>query len=181
MLSLQKSTTFSFPPPSPPDFICWPWCHMIWDIPAVIWDQLSWLCSFPNPWALPIFWLVGWGAEKALTLCKCCSAVAKTSLYYYHHFSTNPKYSPIPAIMKKMNSTPGQNQHTTVEKRWPKSVECSANSTHAVSTEAGNLNFFYCHLGNQWVTSHWSAAIIQFSVSSAHWWRRGWTPLLLFL
>lgn len=49
--------------------------------------------------------------------------------------------------MKKIRSTPGLNQHTIVEKRWLKSVECSANSTHAIMMEPGNLIFFYCHWG----------------------------------
>ena len=92
-----------------PSFICWAWCHMVWNIPLVSWGQLSRLCPLPASCAPPASSLVGWGEEqKRPWLCKHCSAVTKTSLCYQHCFSTNPKHSLILATVKKINSIPAK-------------------------------------------------------------------------
>lgn len=41
-------------------------------------------CALPIHCAPQTHPKVGWGAEKTLTLCKCCSLTAKKSLYYQH-------------------------------------------------------------------------------------------------
>ena len=47
--------------------------------------------------------------EKALTLCKHCSAITKTSLCYQHCFRHKCKtYSPLLVTMKKINSIPAK-------------------------------------------------------------------------
>lgn len=100
------------PLPSSSSFMCWPWCHMEWDIPRVTWGQLS--CPCPLSQLLvhpqPTRWWVGWDAEKALMLCKHCSATVRTSLCYQHCLSSNPKLCPYQLLGKKktINSTPAQ-------------------------------------------------------------------------
>lgn len=69
------------------------------------WVQLVHLCPLTNSRAHPIPLLTGQGeTEKVLTLCKCCSAIAQTSLCYQHCFSTNPNCSPALATLKNINS-----------------------------------------------------------------------------
>lgn len=45
------------------------WSHMVWNTPLVSWDQLT----LPNSLCTPslVAARVQWGAQKALTLCKC--------------------------------------------------------------------------------------------------------------
>ena len=71
-------------PSSSPSFVRWAWCHMAWNIPLVIWGQLSWAVSPPSFLCTPSP-LTGEAvreAEKALALCKHSSAITKTSLCY---------------------------------------------------------------------------------------------------
>ena len=107
------------PPSSSPSFICWAWHHMVWNIPLVSWGQLSQLCPLPKLLVhpQPAHWWGGVRAEKALALCKHCSAITKTSLCYQHCFSTTPKHSPILATMKKINSIPAKPAHSCTNVR----------------------------------------------------------------
>lgn len=70
---------------------------MIQNILLVSWDQLSQQRLLSNPKCSQLTYRVEWKAEKALTLYKHCSAIAKTSLNYQHHFQhkykTKPHYS----------------------------------------------------------------------------------------
>lgn len=62
--------------------------------------------SFPAP-CLPAAYLLRGKSgekEKALMLCKYCSAIAKTMVCYL----TNPKYSPIWTALKKINPIPAR-------------------------------------------------------------------------
>lgn len=78
----------------PPAFYCWAQCHMIWNIPLVSWNRLSHLF-------LPLSGLLytlsilavgtAWEAEKALVLCKHCSAISKASVCCQHLFSSQSK------------------------------------------------------------------------------------------
>ena len=62
---------------------------------------------------------VVWEAEKALTLCKNCSAVTKTSLHYQHCFQHKCKAeSPTRAFMKKINSIPAKTSTDICRKAW---------------------------------------------------------------
>lgn len=61
--------------------------------------------SPPNFLCTPRLLIGGVRSREALTLCKHCSGVTKTSLIYQHVFSTSPKHSPILANMKKIDLT----------------------------------------------------------------------------
>jgi len=69
------------PPGSPPSFLC---------TPSLLAGKAT------------------WGALKALTLCKYCSVITKTSLCYQHCSQQNPKHSPIQDTRKKIDSTPAK-------------------------------------------------------------------------
>ena len=43
-------------PTSSLSFICWTWCHRVWNIPVVSWSQLSQLCPLPTSCALQPTW-----------------------------------------------------------------------------------------------------------------------------
>jgi len=45
-----------------------------------------------------------WAAAKAWTLCECCLAITKTSLYCQHCFQHKPEHSPALATVKKIKS-----------------------------------------------------------------------------
>lgn len=85
-------------PFSSSSFICWAWCHVLWDIPLVSCPS----CVPFQPLVDPSLLAGGvlWGA-KALTLCQPCSEIK----WYQTLFSTNSKHkhSPIQAAMKKMS------------------------------------------------------------------------------
>ena len=74
--------------PSPflpsPSLYCWVWHPMIWDIPGVSCPS----CVPPNFWCTPSLLAAGVGseAEDTLTLCKCSSAITKTSPCYQRCF-----------------------------------------------------------------------------------------------
>jgi len=55
---------------------------MAWNIPLLSWGQLSWLCPLPASCVHPQPPRCGaeCETERALALCKHCSALAKTSL-----------------------------------------------------------------------------------------------------
>lgn len=76
--------------------LSWAWCYMIWNTTFISLGQLSWLCPFPTSFPPIAYWPWGRG-EKALTLCKQCSATAKTLL------TTNAKCTTILNSMMKVN------------------------------------------------------------------------------
>lgn len=55
-----------------------------------------------------IHWRTKWGAEKALMLCKRCSATAKTVVCYRHCFGDRPKTQHPAATTKNINSIPAK-------------------------------------------------------------------------
>ena len=71
-------------------FHCWTWHRKVWNVPLVSWGQLSWLCPIPTLAHLQPTGLWGkeWFGQKALMLCRNCSAIAKT-LVCYHHCSSH--------------------------------------------------------------------------------------------
>ena len=94
-------------PSSFPRFICWVRCHKVWNTPLVSWGQLSQLCPLPTSCASPAYSLVVRceKKKKTLMLCKQCSAIMKTSLYYQQYFQHKSKTQPMLTTMKKTNST----------------------------------------------------------------------------
>ena len=70
--------------PSSPSFYCWAPSHAVWDIPFLSWGQLSQLCPLPTSCAPTACSLVGQSEKqkKILALCKHCSAIAQTYLFY---------------------------------------------------------------------------------------------------
>ena len=74
-------------------------------VPAV--SPPSSLCT-PSPLAGG----VGREAAKALALCKPCSALMKTSLYYQQCFQHKPKAQPRTSYCEENELCPSQNQHT---------------------------------------------------------------------
>lgn len=52
----------------PPAFYWVAWCQMEWDIPSVIWDQLSWLCPLTASYPSPVWSTMG-QCEKRLWYC----------------------------------------------------------------------------------------------------------------
>ena len=83
---------------------------MVWNIPLVSWGQLSQLCPLTTSCAPPApCWRGGVRSRKGLVLC-----VSTTQQQLKHPCiintvsSTNPKHSPIPATMKKINSIPAK-------------------------------------------------------------------------
>lgn len=91
-------------PPTSPIFICWAWNCMVWDIPWVIWGQLSGLGSLPllvhpqHP-----CWCGGVRSRKVLTLCE-HSAISKKISIINVVLVTNRKHSLLIAMRKKINS-----------------------------------------------------------------------------
>lgn len=91
----QQMTT---PLPPFPEFYCWAWHHVEWDIPLVGFGQLSWLCPCSRSCPHPAYSLgVGtwWKRENALMLCMCFSdirerLVSLTNEYYQHWFNYIP-------------------------------------------------------------------------------------------
>lgn len=67
---------------------------MIWNVLLVSWDQLSNGASSLILVHSQLTYGVGWKAGKSLTLCKYCSATAKTSQNYQHHFQYKYKMKP---------------------------------------------------------------------------------------
>lgn len=57
--------------------------HMMWNIIFISFGQLSWLCPLP----VSLLWDLETGKEKALMLCKHCSAIAKTWVCYKYCFN----------------------------------------------------------------------------------------------
>lgn len=85
--------------PSTHTIYCWAWCYIIWNISLVSLGQPSRLCPPPSLLPTP-------ETEKALTLCICCPATAKTSMCYQHCFGHQSKTQQLWAAMKKINSIP---------------------------------------------------------------------------
>lgn len=82
---------------------------VIWQgIPLWLVRSSASLCPLPAYCTLPSLFTRGAEreTEKALTLCKHCSATPKIWACYQHCFSHKPKHSPIAAAMKKTNSIP---------------------------------------------------------------------------
>lgn len=69
---------------SVPQFYCWAWCHMAWNISLTSWGQLSWLSPFPASFLLTR--MAEWETENVLTLCNQCSTKAKTLMYDQPYF-----------------------------------------------------------------------------------------------
>ena len=109
------------------------------------WDQLSRLCPLPAFRFTPSLLTGGamWEAEKALILCKHCSAITKTPLNYQHCFQYKFKTSPHACYYEENGLYPSQNQHTYVLPKSPPST--------APSLEKG--------LGDLWGTSVARAAL----------------------
>lgn len=42
-----------------PSLMCSAWCHMVWNVPWVSWDRLSWLCPLTTSSASPVHSLAG--------------------------------------------------------------------------------------------------------------------------
>lgn len=63
-----------------PQFYCWTWHHMVWNISWLSLGQLSCLCPSLPASPQPAHWEQEWETEKVLTLCK-CSALGKTSFF----------------------------------------------------------------------------------------------------
>lgn len=83
-------------PPSPPSFIAWAWCHMVWDIPLFCWYIDDWILTIPSvclvhPWA---YSLVEYETESAFIVCEHCSAGRKTFLPYQPCFQHRSKIQP---------------------------------------------------------------------------------------
>lgn len=78
----------------------WPvslWSMMPWGVPLVSWVSCPGSVPLPTLCASPASSLVGWGAEKAVALCKCCSVVSKASLCYQHWSQHKSKTQPHPS------------------------------------------------------------------------------------
>lgn len=88
-----------------PRFICWTWHQMIWNIPVASWSQLSQLCSLPSFLRYPSLLAVE-KQKKALKLCKCHSAITKTSLYNQPSVQHKSRTQPHSNHWKKINSAP---------------------------------------------------------------------------
>lgn len=81
--------------------------HMLWNIPLVSWDQLSWLCTFP------ISCLgVEWEAETSSAQCKHCSALTRTPVCYQHCFSHQSKTRHHTGCWEENELHPSQTQYT---------------------------------------------------------------------
>lgn len=64
-LRRQMPSLWMFPPSFFfPSSICRRRCHMIWNVPLVSWDQLSWMGLLPALCASPAPSLVGWGESQ---------------------------------------------------------------------------------------------------------------------
>lgn len=87
--------------------ICRVWFHMVWKIVLILWSQLSQLCPLPSFCAPTASTLGGQHKkQKAVALCKPCSTVTKTSLYYTWVSSTISQHGLILVSMKNIESTP---------------------------------------------------------------------------
>lgn len=81
-----------------PQFYCWAWHSMVWDISSACWGQLSWPCPLtplvPPQWGTPRP-----GAQreeqKALALCKHCSATTNHQCVIDTVWVTSFKHSTI--------------------------------------------------------------------------------------
>lgn len=70
-------------------FYYWVWCNLAWNMPLVIWGQLSRLCS---PLASCIFPAACCKTGTILPLCKNHSSTAKTSMCQQYCFDPKHKY-----------------------------------------------------------------------------------------
>ena len=104
-------TLNAFPlPSSAPPFICWGWHHVAQTIPLLSWAQLSQLCPLPTSCAPPASTLAGRG-EKQKRPWLCVSTAQQQPeqpCATNTAFNTNPKQSPIPATIEKINSVPAK-------------------------------------------------------------------------
>ena len=91
-----------------PTFYCSTQCHMVWNIPLVSWDHLSWLCPLPVSCAAPSL-VRNCEKQKALTLCNHWWATAETSVCYEHYFGqrhhTNCKEKLTPSQTKLVQNS----------------------------------------------------------------------------
>lgn len=95
MVAWEDRCQYSEHPPSPTPlasfplhFTCWEWCHVVWNFPLVSWISCphcvpSQLLAHPQP---PCWW---GGEQKRLWLCKCCSGLAKSSLWHCFQLKSN--------------------------------------------------------------------------------------------
>lgn len=87
MVTWKINITNSSVPSSSPHFTCWAWCHMVWNIPLIIWGHLSWLRLLPASQIPPVSSLT-WQYQNISVI--------------HALFTTNPKHSPMSATEKKL-------------------------------------------------------------------------------
>lgn len=93
-------------------FYHWTQHHMVWNVPLVRWNQLSWLCPIPRSCPLASLFALGWGEGKERKqVCKHCSAAAKGWCVINTVLTTNVNHSTIWAAVKAAPSQPHSLHH----------------------------------------------------------------------
>lgn len=84
-----------------PQFIYWPWCCMVWNVPLASLGHLPQLCSFPAFRAPP-----HWQSMRHWKVLGSLFSNSQTISVFSTLFSTEPKT--VPAAEKRINSIPAQ-------------------------------------------------------------------------
>lgn len=74
-----------------PQFYCWAWYHMVWNIALARLDQLSCFFCFSASYAYPVTVRAARKTDKSLALCNHCSETIEISVRYQHYSHSKTK------------------------------------------------------------------------------------------